>query len=93
MISLIDIQILFELAITASVGTGVMILTNKFMLPGLLSFARMSPAKIEKLRAGQSEGHRPFWWFLASFADRKRGSYVLVVALFALVLGCGKALA
>ncbi|MDF1817841.1 MAG: MMPL family transporter [Immundisolibacteraceae bacterium] len=88
-ISLIDIQILFELAITASIGTGVMILTNKFMLPGLLSFARMSPAKIEKLRAGVSND-RPFWRFLSTFADRKRGSYVLVVALIALVFGVWK---
>ena len=88
-ISLIDIQILFELAITASVGTGVMILTNKFMLPGLLSFARMSPAKIEKLRAGVNDD-RPFWRFLSTFADRKRGSYVLVIALFAAVFGVWK---
>jgi predicted RND superfamily exporter protein len=88
-ISLIDIQILFELAITASIGTGVMILTNKFMLPGLLSFARMSPAKIEKLKEGVSDD-RPFWRFLSTFADRKRGSYVLVVALIALVFGIWK---
>jgi len=88
-ISLIDIQILFELAITASIGTGVMILTNKFMLPGLLSFARMSPAKIEKLKAGV-DGDRPFWRFLSTFADRKRGSYVLVVAVFALIFGVWK---
>ena len=88
-ISLIDIQILFELAITASIGTGVMILTNKFMLPGLLSFARMSPAKIEKLKEGV-DGDRPFWRFLSTFADRKRGSYVLVVAVFALIFGVWK---
>ncbi|MEL0082332.1 MAG: MMPL family transporter [Gammaproteobacteria bacterium] len=89
-ISLIDIQILFELAITASVGTAVMILTNKFMLPGLLSYARMSPEKIEKLRAGAEVEHRPFWRFLSTFADRKRGSWVLLVAVFALMFGVWK---
>jgi len=89
-ISLIDIQILFELAITASVGTGVMIITNKFMLPGLLSFARMSPQKIEKLKAGSASGDRPFWRFLSTFADRRRGSYVLVIAVFALIFGVWK---
>ncbi|RLA10757.1 MAG: multidrug RND transporter, partial [Gammaproteobacteria bacterium] len=89
-ISLIDIQILFELAITASVGTGVMIITNKFMLPGLLSFARMNPVTIEKLRKGAENDNRPFWRFLAGFADRKRGSWVLAIAACALVFGVWK---
>ncbi len=89
-ISLIDIQILFELAITASVGTGVMIITNKFMLPGLLSFARMSPRTIEKIRARVDADDRPFWRFLSTFADRKRGNWVLVVAVIALAFGMWK---
>ncbi|HAC32902.1 MAG TPA: multidrug RND transporter, partial [Gammaproteobacteria bacterium] len=88
--TLIDIQILFELAITASVGTAVMIITNKFMLPGLLSYAKMSPSTIAKLRAKESGGHKPFWWFLSGFVERKRANWVLLVAVGALIFGVWK---
>ena len=89
-ITLIDIQILFELAITASVGTGVMIITNKFMLPGLLSYARMSPKTIEKLKKQNSDEVKPFWWYLSGFVERKRANVVLFFAVIATVFGVWK---
>ena len=43
-IMVIDIDIIQELGITASIGVAVMVATNKFMLPVLLSYASMKPA-------------------------------------------------
>lgn len=86
-IMLIDIKILFELGITASIGTAVMILTNKFMLPGLLSWASMSPKTVARIKERITREERPLFRFLASFADRKRGTAVLVLSVGLLVFG------
>ena len=47
-IMLIPIDIVRELGITASLGVAWMIITNKMMLPILLSFLKMSPGALEK---------------------------------------------
>ena len=85
-IMLVDIPILFELGITASIGASVMLITNKFMLPGLLSWATMRPGKLEKIRHRDGR-ERPVLRFLARFADRRRGIVVLVVAVLLLLFG------
>lgn len=89
-VMLVDIKILYEMAITASLGTAVMIVTNKFMLPGLLSWARMRPATIERVRARITREERPLFRFLASFADRRRGSWVLLIAALLFAFGWWK---
>ena len=86
-IMLVDIPILFELGITASIGASVMLITNKFMLPGLLSWASMRPGTLAKIRQRNERPERPLFRFLASFADRRRGSGVLLVAALLLVFG------
>ena len=86
-IMLVDIPILFELGITASIGATVMLITNKFMLPGLLSWATMPEATLIKIRQQAQQRERPLFRFLASFADRRRGSAVLLVALLLLIAG------
>ncbi|MFT4929009.1 MAG: putative RND superfamily exporter protein [Phenylobacterium sp.] len=45
----IDIGIIRELAITASIGVAVVILTNLILLPVLASFIRFKPAYVEKI--------------------------------------------
>ncbi|MEL0083429.1 MAG: MMPL family transporter [Gammaproteobacteria bacterium] len=85
-IMLVDIPILYELGITASIGASVMLITNKFMLPGLLSWSRLPPAVLEKLRH-RGERIHPLFSFIASFADRRRGSGVLGVAALLLLFG------
>ncbi|RLA09144.1 MAG: hypothetical protein DRQ54_03615, partial [Gammaproteobacteria bacterium] len=85
-IMLVDIPILFELGITASIGASVMLITNKFMLPGLLSWATMRPGKLEKIRHRDGR-ERPVLRFLARFADRRRGIVVLVIAVLLLLFG------
>ena len=89
-IMVIHIDIIRELGITASIGVAVMVVTNKFMLPVLLSYASMPPRTVERIRSRVLEQEKPFFRFLSSFADRKRGSVVIAVALVLLGFGWWK---
>lgn len=87
-IMLIDIPIIHELGVSASIGVAVMIITNKFLLPALLSFVRLSPAQLDKsrARAQQLENHS-LWQVVSGCADRHRSVPILVVGF--LILGAG----
>lgn len=70
----IDIQVIHDLAITASIGVAVLIFTNLVLLPILLSYTGVSPRAAQRsLRAELQEAgdvqHRkhPFWAFLDLF--------------------------
>ncbi len=89
-IMIIDIDIIQELGITASIGVGVMIATNKFMLPVLLSYASMNPRTVERIRTRILVQEKPFFRFLASFADRKKGSVVIALSVVLLAFGSWK---
>jgi predicted RND superfamily exporter protein len=89
-IMIIDIDIIQELGITASIGVAVMVATNKFMLPVLLSYARMKPRTVERIRSRILEQEKPFFRFLSGFADRRRGTGVILVALVLLGFGWWK---
>jgi predicted RND superfamily exporter protein len=80
-ILLINIQIIQELAITASIGVAVIILTNLVLLPVLLSYVRLSNE--EKKRQKQYENSQKpsiIWDFMAKFTHRG-------VAVFAVLFG------
>lgn len=70
----IDIQVIQDLAITASIGVAVLIFTNLVLLPILLSYTGVSPVAAQRsLKAELMEAndplHRkhPFWAFLDLF--------------------------
>lgn len=70
----IDIQVIQDLAITASIGVAVLIFTNLVLLPILLSYTGVSPVAAQRsLKAEVTEAndpqHRkhPFWAFLDLF--------------------------
>ena len=48
-IAVVDIEMVRELAITATLGVTVMIVTNKMLLPILLSYRKFTPEKVEEL--------------------------------------------
>ncbi len=76
----IDIRVIQELAIAASVGVGVLILTNLILLPILLSFTGVSARAAERsLRAEQVTVRHPFWAFLDVFT-RRRGALGAIAA-------------
>lgn len=82
-ILLINIRIIQELAITASVGVAVVILTNLLLLPMLLSFVRMrNEARYRQRQYDQNESPGPMWSFIARFTRPN-------VAVVAIIAGVG----
>ena len=89
----IDIRVIQDLAVTASIGVAVLIFTNLVLLPILLSYTGVSEAVAKRsLRAELAEAtdaaHKkhPFWDFLDHFTQR-RGATIAVV--LAAVMGVG----
>ncbi|WP_057831210.1 efflux RND transporter permease subunit [Colwellia sp. TT2012] len=79
----IDIGIIKELAITASIGVAMIILTNLILLPLLLSYTKIkTPAKV-----GQSTEESVVWTFIASFATKGPATVILVLTSILFVVG------
>ncbi len=77
----IDIPVIQDLAVTASIGVAVLIFTNLVLLPVLLSFTGVSAAAAARsLRAEQREPGRAWQW-LARFTERRWASAAVAVAL------------
>jgi predicted RND superfamily exporter protein len=82
----IQIRIIQELAITASVGVAVIILTNLILLPVLLSWVQIRNAENYRQRLlDAARADKPFWKILTSFTQPRRAAVVIVIgaALFA----------
>jgi predicted RND superfamily exporter protein len=85
-IMLIPIDIVRELGITASLGVGWMILTNKMLLPILLSYLSMSRRAREREAYAAGRRHR-FWEIASHGVERRRATAIVAVAGVVLVLG------
>lgn len=90
----IDIQVIKDLAITASIGVAVLIFTNLVLLPILLSYTGVSPVAAQRsLKAELQEtgdaGHRkhPFWAFLDLFTRKPWASVAVGLGLAMGVFG------
>ena len=86
----IDIEVIRELAIAASVGVGLLILTNLILLPILLSYTGVSAHAAQRsLRDEQSteESKHVFWVFLDRFTQRRWAAGALAAATLLGVLG------
>jgi predicted RND superfamily exporter protein len=90
----IDIQVIRELAVAASIGVAALIFTNLILLPILLSYAGVSMKAAQRsLRAEEADtkgaAKHPFWAFLDRFTQRRwaamalAGAAVLAVGGFA----------
>ena len=85
-ISLIDVQVIRETAITASLGIVAIILTNLGLLPVLLSYFRMSDAQ-RRAAAERDSVLQPLWSRVARLA--RRGPAAVTVALAAVLVAVG----
>jgi len=83
---LIPIDIVRELGVTASLGVAWMVLTNKLLLPVLLSFLKLPPKVIQR-EAEQEQRMERLWRLAAAMVDRRRALVVLGVST--VVLGIG----
>lgn len=86
---IIDIGVIRELALSASIGVAVIIFTKMFLLPILMSYAGMSPAGIAQAQRRHDGPHR-LARRIASLAEPKRA--LIVVVLAALLGGWGFAI-
>lgn len=80
----IDIGVIRELAITASLGVGVVILTNLFLLPVLMSYIKFSDAYVHRVSAPSPMADK-LWRTLSACTERKPAAIILAItaALFA----------
>jgi uncharacterized protein len=90
----IDIPVIQDLAVTASIGVATLIVTNLVMLPILLSYIGVSGSaaersqRNERLEAADAEHKRhPFWSFLDLFTQRKWASIALLAGAGLALLG------
>jgi uncharacterized protein len=82
----IDIQVIRELAISASIGVGVLIFTNLILLPILLSYTGVSAkAAARSLRAEAADaaggGKHPLWAFLDRYTQRRHATIAIMGAV------------
>jgi predicted RND superfamily exporter protein len=71
-IAVVDIEIVRELALTATIGVTVMIMTNKVLLPILLSYMKISASSAQKLRGKETAGN--WLWERLGFLATKKGA-------------------
>ncbi|MBP5997344.1 MAG: RND family transporter [Azonexus sp.] len=87
----IDIPVIKDLALTASLGVAVLIFTNLILLPVLLSYTGVSTAAAERsLRAESDDGRGGFaalWRGLERFTERRWALGAIIVALLLAVAG------
>jgi predicted RND superfamily exporter protein len=87
----INIRIIQELAITASIGVGVVILTNLILLPVLLSWVKIRNEKKFRQRLLQhAQADSPFWNFLARATQPKRAMMVIIAGFVLFAAGYWK---
>ncbi|MBS0375579.1 MAG: MMPL family transporter [Proteobacteria bacterium] len=82
----IPVEVIREMAITASIGVGVVILTDLILLPILVSYTRFDPRYAERIRRRQAQ-LAPLWHQLARIAERPVAAVVIVIALVLGVAG------
>ena len=89
-IALVDIEIVRELAYTATIGVTVMIITNKVLLPILMSYYKFSPEAAQKLSGKETAGDW-LWEKLGPIASRRTAWIPIVVGLVLLGFGISQA--
>mgnify|MGYP006187131571 CR=1 FL=1 len=88
----IEIQVIQDLAITASIGVAVLILTNLVLLPVLLSYTGVSPKAAQRsLQAEQDDragvARHPLWRLLDRFTTRSWAVAAVLLGLLLAVFG------
>ena len=87
----IDIGVIRELALAASLGVGVLIFTNLILLPILLSYTGVSATAAQRsLRAEQADAcgaaKHPLWAFLDRFTQRR---WATIAVMAGVLMGVG----
>ncbi len=86
-IAFVKIEMVQELVVTATLGVTLMIITNKILLPILLSFTRMAPGEAR----GRETLGDPLWRRLAHATTLRAAAAVIAVGVALLAAGLWKA--
>lgn len=86
----IKIRIIQELAITASIGVAIIILTNLILIPVLMSYLSYNEKYRQRIKTQRRILH-PLWNGLAKIATPKAAGVTIFIAVLFLVLGVWKA--
>ena len=89
-IMIIDIDIIRELGITASIGVGVMLLTNKFMLPAILSYLRLNEREVARARSASEGADHPLWNLLARSSRPLPAAIIVLLTLGLVAFGASR---
>ena len=79
---IIDIGVIRELAIGASIGVAVIVFTNLILLPVAISYVGISPRAVARSKKDAVREH-PFWRLLSKFASPRVAPVSLALALLA----------
>jgi len=89
-IAFVEIEIVRELAFTATIGVTVMIITNKMLLPILLSYYKFSPEQASKL-AGKETAGDWLWERIGGLATKRVAWIPLLAGVALLAFGISQA--
>lgn len=78
---LIPISAIKELALTAAIGTGVLMVLKLMLLPILLSYAGISTSGVRHMQLKKGD-HPAQWLFLSKFTEKKWASVAVIFAIF-----------
>jgi predicted RND superfamily exporter protein len=84
---LIDIPVIKDLAITASIGVALLVFSNLMLLPVMLSYLGVSPRAAALSLRGDRPEESLLWRTLELFAQRRWATAALVVSAFAAAAG------
>lgn len=82
----IDIGIIRELAITASMGVAVIILTNLILLPVLMSFLKLDENYVKQFNK-KEQSNTAFWRAIAACTHKKPAMVIMAVTIALFVFG------
>lgn len=85
-IGFVEIEMVRELTITATLGVTLMIITNKMLLPILLSYQSISPEHAERMK-GHEGSADAYWVKLGGLATRPVAIWAIGIALIGLAIG------
>ncbi len=89
-ILMIKIRVIQEMAVTASLGVAVIILTNLFLIPVLLSYVKLDE-RYRKHLIERAERLAPIWDRLMKVSQRRTAAGVIGVALVLAIFGLWQA--
>ncbi|HEY7817104.1 MAG TPA: MMPL family transporter, partial [Vicinamibacteria bacterium] len=85
-ILLVEIQVIQEMAVAASLGVAAIVLTNLVLLPVMISYARFEDVYRSKLRK-RAERLAPLWRLLSRASERKPAAAIIAIAVVLVIVG------